>query len=145
MKKILIALSLTASLFTGANSHAETGNNVVIQAITDSQLLGSWKSLTPVYNGADMVIFLAIAFQPNTVTLSTICNFPGGKTLEAAVEVKANVGNGKLEVTESAQSEVVDGRFRCNVSTEPHSIDYAMVGSNLRLTADGQTLDLSRR
>lgn len=123
-----------------------TVSSLAMAAISNSEILGGWKSSTPVYSGNGMSVHLGLAFDAaSNATLSSICTFPGGKVLEATVTVPAEVTDTEITMLGRADSQVVDGGYTCNVNIEKGTVPYTLENDTLRLTADGRTMEFVRR
>lgn len=139
MKKIILSLAVAFGAYAHAVSPVEPS------AITDPAVKGRWISKVAVFAGNGMQVFFGMEFGDLTGTVSSICKFAGGKTLEAAVTVPMNVGNGKIEIAGRAKSEVKEGGLTCNVQIDPGTVGYTITNGTLRMNADGNILDFARR
>jgi hypothetical protein len=134
MKKHLLALSM---LVLSITAFAGT--------VTDPAIMGRWISSTPVYAANGISIFMAFNFSDSNVAMSSICRYANGQELEASVTVPVSVAANKINVQGAGHSENKSGGMNCNVDVQVGSVDYAIVGANLRLSAGGRALDFNRR
>ena len=140
MKKFVLSLAIAVGAYAHALSPVEPS------AVTDPAIKGPWISKGAVFVGNGMQVFFAMYFDDNNGTVSSVCKFQNGKTLEASVTVPVNVGGGKIQIMGKAQAEVKEGSLKCNVQIDPGTVGYSILaGPVLRMNADGHILDFVRR
>jgi hypothetical protein len=131
MKRLILPLAFTI----GAFAHADA-----------TQLLGRWISSSPVYASSGINFYVGMNFiNSSSSVMSTVCEFPGGKRLEATVSVAVQVTDTAIQTLAPGHNQVSEGSLSCSVDVTPDGFQYQVVGSTLHLISGGNTLDLTRR
>ncbi len=145
MKTLLLAALFSVSALTFSAHGANPDVPVTVSTVTDAQLMGRWISTVPIFSGNGMTVHLGLEIKTSTGVMSSICSFPGGKTVEAHIEVPIRAGAGSIQVLSTGRNEVRDGGYTCNVEIQTGVVGYSFVGAQLRLNSNGHNLDFNRR
>ncbi len=87
----------------------------------------------------------SITIAQNSVTFTSVCKYADGVTKTANAIGSAQVTASSITVlAQTGANSNADANHSCQVSIQPGTMDYAVSGDTLTLTAQGQSMSLTR-
>lgn len=114
-------------------------------AAPGASIQGTWNApLQTVSNqGLTLSYQIAFTFEANALSVKNTCT-SNGTSLTVSARSAATYTANTVTTSQSANEKKSSGGVDCSVSISPATISYSVSGNTLTITADGQSVSLTR-
>ena len=114
-------------------------------ATPGASIQGTWNAPTQTVGNQGLTLSYQIAFtfEANALSVKNTCT-SNGSSLTVSARSAATYTSSTVTTSQSANEKKSSGGFDCSVSIAPATMSYSLSGNALTLTADGQSVTLTR-